>query len=128
MILELGWLGLVGLIFVVIVLYTFILLFTYKKIMDTQKGRYLFNVPLVPFSIKSRIYTIKRQLGVEEDDINYLGNGIFEVKGNRVEVSAFFGVVAKKVDEEDREVGVYDGDVMKFNLPNLNVENRKEVE
>lgn len=128
MILELGWLGLVGLIFVVIVLYTFILLFTYKKIMDTQKGRYLFNVPLVPFSIKSRIYTIKRQLGVEEDDIDYLGNGIFEVKGNRVEVSAFFGVVAKKVDEEDREVGVYDGDVMKFNLPNLNVENRKEVE
>lgn len=125
MVLELGWLGLIGLILAVIIIYTFILLITYKKVMDTQKGRYLFSIPIAPFSIKSRINAIKNQLGVEEENIDYIGKGLFEVKDDIVEVGSFFGVVARKVDEDGKEIGVYDSDAMKFNLPNLKVENIK---
>lgn len=129
MLLELGWLGLIGLILLVIVIYTFVLLYTFKKVMDTQKGRYLFSVPITTFSIKSRIHTIMVQLGVGEDDIDYLGKGMFEVRGDKVEVDSFFGVVAKKIGEEGKEEAIYDEDVMKFNLPNLKVENiQKESE
>lgn len=126
MVLELGWLGIFVFILLVIVIYTFILLFTYRKVMDTQQGKFLFNLPLAPFSIKSRINTIKKQLKVKEEDIDYLGDGEFEVKGSKVKVDAFFGVVVKKVDEEGEELGIYDEDVMRFNLPNLDVENKED--
>lgn len=124
--LEVTWWGLVFIILGTIVAYTFIFLLALRGMMKGQKGRFLYNLPIAPFSVKSRIYTIAKQLEVEEDEVTYVGNNIYKVKGLRLTVEGFFGVVVYQVDKDNVRLGAVKGDIQQYNLANLRVESGEE--
>lgn len=113
------WSVLVLIIFLTIIAYTFIFLLAYRAMTRGQKGRFLFNLPLAPFSIKSRIYTVAKQVGVTEEEVSYVGDNVFKVKDERYTVEGFFGVVVYLVDEKDDKVGAIKGEITEFNISNL---------
>lgn len=113
------WSVLVLIIFLTIIAYTFIFLLAYRAMTRGQKGRFLFNLPLAPFSIKSRIYTVAKQVGVTEEEVSYVGDNVFKVNDERYTVEGFFGVVVYLVDEKDDKVGAVRGEITEFNISNL---------
>lgn len=113
------WSVLVLIIFLTIIAYTFIFLLAYRAMTRGQKGRFLFNLPLAPFSIKSRIYTVAKQVGVTEEEVSYVGDNVFKVNDERYTVEGFFGVVVYLVDEKDDKVGAVKGEITEFNISNL---------
>lgn len=113
------WSVLVLIIFLTIIAYTFIFLLAYRAMTRGQKGRFLFNLPLAPFSIKSRIYTVAKQVGVTEEEVSYVGDNVFKVNDERYTVEGFFGVVVYLVDEKDDKVGAIKGEITEFNISNL---------
>lgn len=113
------WSVLVLIIFLTIIAYTFIFLLAYRAMTRGQKGRFLFNLPLAPFSIKSRIYTVAKQVGVTEEEVSYVGGNVFKVNDERYTVEGFFGVVVYLVDEKDDKVGAIKGEITEFNISNL---------
>lgn len=117
--LELSWWGLALIVIATIFIYTFVFLLTLKGIMKGQKGRFLYNLSIAPFSVKSRIYAIQKQLGVEESDVKYIGNNVYKVNGNRYVVEGFFGVAVFNADEKGNKLTVNDNTVMKYSMPNL---------
>lgn len=117
--LQLEWWGLALVILATIIVYTLILLLAYRGIMEGQKGKFLFNIPIAPFSIKSRIYSISEQLGVDESDVKYIGDNIFTVNDMRLTVEGFFGVVVYEVDSGNNRVGAVDTTLINYNLPNI---------
>lgn len=119
---ELAWWSLALIMLVTVIMYSFILLVVYTRFVKGQKGRFLFNLPLAPFSVKSRIYTISKQLGVDEKDIKYVGDNVFNVEGNKYSVEGFFGVVVYVLDADNKVVGSVKKEVAEYNLPNLRVE------
>lgn len=119
---ELEWWGLVLIILATIVIYTFLLLVVYRAFVKGQKGRFLFNLPLAPFSIKSRMYTISKQLGVAEEDVKYVGENVYKVKDTKYTVEGFFGVVVYQLDDNNNIQGSVLSEVTEVNLTNLRVE------
>lgn len=113
------WSVLVLIIFLTIIAYTFIFLLAYRAMTRGQKGRFLFNLPLAPFSIKSRIYTVAKQVGVTEEEVSYVGDNVFKVNDERYTVEGFFGVVVYLVDEKDKQLGAVRGEITEFNISNL---------
>lgn len=113
------WSVLVLIIFLTIIAYTFIFLLAYRAMTRGQKGRFLFNLPLAPFSIKSRIYTVAKQVGVTEEEVSYVGDNVFKVNDERYTVEGFFGVVVYLVDEQDKQLGAVRGEITEFNISNL---------
>ena len=119
---ELAWWALVLLILATIIIYTFLLLVVYKGFVKGQKGRFLFNLPLAPFSVKSRMYTISKQLGVDEEDVKYVGDNVYKVNETKYTVEGFFGVVVYQLDDNNNIKGTVLGEVTELNLSNLRVE------
>lgn len=118
----LTWLVVVGIILATIIGYTFILLLTLRAVYRGQKGTLLFNIPVAPFSVKARIYTIAKQLGVEEDEVTYVGDAIYKVGDVKYTVEGFFGVVVYKLNEDLTVVGAVDEKIPSYNYANLRVE------
>lgn len=118
----LTWLVVVGIILATIIGYTFILLLTLRAVYRGQKGTLLFNIPVAPFSVKARIYTIAKQLGVEEDEVTYVGDAIYKVGDVKYTVEGFFGVVVYKLNEDLTVVGAVDDKIPSYNYANLRVE------
>ena len=116
---ELTWWGLGLIILATIVVYTFVFLLALKSVRKGQKGRFLFNLPIAPFSIKSRVYTISKQLGVQEEDIKYIGDNVYKVNDNKYTVEGFFGVVVYLLDANGSPLGAVKSDVVQYNLANL---------
>lgn len=123
---EISWWGLILGILATIIIYTFFFLLVYKWVMKGQNGRFLFNLPLAPFSIKSRIYTISKQLGVDEGQVKYVGNNIFKVNDERYTIEGFFGVVVYQLDQSDEKVGAVKGEVTEYNIANLRHESGED--
>ena len=119
---ELAWWALVLIILATIVIHTFLLLVVYKGFVKGQKGRFLFNLPLAPFSVKSRMYTISKQLGVDEEDVKYVGNNVYKVNETKYTVEGFFGVVVYQLDDNNNIKGSVLEEVTELNLSNLRVE------
>ena len=119
---ELAWWALVLIILATIIIYTFLLLVVYKGFVKGQKGRFLFNLPLAPFSVKSRMYTISKQLGVDEEDVKYVGDNVYKVNETKYTVEGFFGVVVYQLDDNNNIKGTVLGEVTELNLSNLRVE------
>ena len=119
---ELAWWALVLIILATIVIYTFLLLVVYKGFVKGQKGRFLFNLPLAPFSVKSRMYTISKQLGVDEEDVKYVGDNVYKVNETKYTVEGFFGVVVYQLDDNNNIKGSVLKEVSEINLSNLRVE------
>ena len=119
---ELAWWALVLIILATIIIYTFLLLVVYKRFVKGQKGRFLFNLPLAPFSVKSRMYTISKQLGVDEEDVKYVGNNVYKVNETKYTVEGFFGVVVYQLDDNNNIKGAVLEEVTELNLSNLRVE------
>lgn len=119
---ELAWWALVLIILATIIIYTFLLLVVYKGFVKGQKGRFLFNLPLAPFSVKSRLYTISKQLGVDEEDVKYVGDNVYKVNETKYTVEGFFGVVVYQLDDNNNIKGTVLGEVTELNLSNLRVE------
>ena len=119
---ELAWWALVLLILATIIIYTFLLLVVYKGFVKGQKGRFLFNLPLAPFSVKSRMYTISKQLGVDEEDVKYVGDNVYKVNETKYTVEGFFGVVVYQLDDNNNIKGSVLEEVSEINLSNLRVE------
>ena len=119
---ELAWWALVLLILATIIIYTFLLLVVYKGFVKGQKGRFLFNLPLAPFSVKSRMYTISKQLGVDEEDVKYVGDNVYKVNETKYTVEGFFGVVVYQLDDNNNIKGSVLKEVSEINLSNLRVE------
>lgn len=115
----LTWLVVVGIILATIIGYTFILLLTLRAVYRGQKGTLLFNIPVAPFSVKARIYTIAKQLGVEEDEVTYVGDAIYKVGDVKYTVEGFFGVVVYKLNEDLTVVGAVDDKIPSYNYANL---------
>lgn len=118
----LTWLVVVGIILATIIGYTFILLLTLRAVYRGQKGTLLFNIPVAPFSVKARIYTIAKQLGVEEDEVTYVGDAIYKVGDVKYTVEGFFGVVVYKLNEDLTVVGAVDDKIPSYNYANLRSE------
>ena len=119
---ELAWWALVLIILATIIIYTFLLLVVYKGFVKGQKGRFLFNLPLAPFSVKSRMYTISKQLGVDEEDVKYVGDNVYKVNETKYTVEGFFGVVVYQLDDNNNIKGAVLEEVTEINLSNLRVE------
>ena len=119
---ELAWWALVLIILATIVIHTFLLLVVYKGFVKGQKGRFLFNLPLAPFSVKSRMYTISKQLGVDEEDVKYVGDNVYKVNETKYTVEGFFGVVVYQLDDNNNIKGSVLEEVSEINLSNLRVE------
>ena len=119
---ELAWWALVLIILASIIIYTFLLLVVYKGFVKGQKGRFLFNLPLAPFSVKSRMYTISKQLGVDEEDVKYVGDNVYKVNETKYTVEGFFGVVVYQLDDNNNIKGSVLEEVSEINLSNLRVE------
>ena len=119
---ELAWWALVLIILATIIIYTFLLLVVYKGFVKGQKGRFLFNLPLAPFSVKSRMYTISKQLGVDEEDVKYVGDNVYKVNETKYTVEGFFGVVVYQLDDNNNIKGAVLEEVTELNLSNLRVE------
>lgn len=119
---ELAWWALVLIILATIIIYTFLLLVVYRGFVKGQKGRFLFNLPLAPFSVKSRMYTISKQLGVDEEDVKYVGNNVYKVNETKYTVEGFFGVVVYQLDDNNNIKGSVLKEVSEINLSNLRVE------
>lgn len=119
---ELAWWALVLIILTTIIIYTFLLLVVYKGFVKGQKGRFLFNLPLAPFSVKSRMYTISKQLGVDEEDVKYVGEDVYKVNETKYTVEGFFGVVVYQLDDNNNIKGSVLKEVSEINLSNLRVE------
>lgn len=119
---ELAWWALVLIILASIIIYTFLLLVVYRGFVKGQKGRFLFNLPLAPFSVKSRMYTISKQLGVDEEDVKYVGDNVYKVNETKYTVEGFFGVVVYQLDDNNNIKGSVLEEVSEINLSNLRVE------
>lgn len=119
---ELAWWALVLIILASIIIYTFLLLVVYRGFVKGQKGRFLFNLPLAPFSIKSRMYTISKQLGVDEEDVKYVGDNVYKVNETKYTVEGFFGVVVYQLDDNNNIKGSVLEEITEINLSNLRVE------
>lgn len=119
---ELAWWALVLIILATIIIYTFLLLVVYRGFVKGQKGRFLFNLPLAPFSVKSRMYTISKQLGVDEEDVKYVGDNVYKVNETKYTVEGFFGVVVYQLDDNNNIKGSVLKEVSEINLSNLRVE------
>lgn len=119
---ELAWWALVLIILATIIIYTFLLLVVYRGFVKGQKGRFLFNLPLAPFSVKSRMYTISKQLGVDEEDVKYVGDNVYKVNETKYTVEGFFGVVVYQLDDNNNIKGSVLEEVSEINLSNLRVE------
>lgn len=119
---ELAWWALVLIILASIIIYTFLLLVVYRGFVKGQKGRFLFNLPLAPFSVKSRMYTISKQLGVDEEDVSYVGDNVYKVNETKYTVEGFFGVVVYQLDDNNNILGSVLEEITEVNLSNLRVE------
>ena len=119
---ELAWWALVLIILATIIIYTFLLLVVYRGFVKGQKGRFLFNLPLAPFSVKSRMYTISKQLGVDEEGVKYVGDNVYKVNETKYTVEGFFGVVVYQLDDNNNIKGSVLEEVSEINLSNLRVE------
>lgn len=116
---EMSW-WLFGLsLLATVVVYTFLLLLALKSILKGQKGRFLFNLPIAPFSVESRKHTIAKHLGVEVSEVEQEKDEVYSVRGKKFVVEGFFGVVVHVLDESGKKAGSVSGDVSRYNLPNL---------
>ena len=68
------------------------------------------------------MYTISKQLGVDEEDVKYVGDNVYKVNETKYTVEGFFGVVVYQLDDNNNIKGSVLEEVSEINLSNLRVE------
>lgn len=68
------------------------------------------------------MYTISKQLGVDEEDVKYVGDNVYKVNETKYTVEGFFGVVVYQLDDNNNIKGSVLKEVSEINLSNLRVE------
>lgn len=88
------WVRVVLTIILTIVGYSVILLLAARLLIPKLSGYYLFYLPLLKFTASHRQYYIARQLGVELEDIQLVGKGLFYNKKDErtYRVGQFMGI------------------------------------
>lgn len=94
-------------ILLTIIIYSVVLFITARLLIPKLSGHYLFYIPLFKFTATERRYYVARQLGLEIDDVQFVGKDMYydRVNDKSYKVQPYMGI--QLLTEEGQFVDEY---------------------